>query len=702
MRINILISLILMLLNVTLEGQNNTFPQDTLKTKSKIYGIAKKKGDINVIRWAPNDYPTWKRANRHGYVIDRVEITSKGIDHRNAVRLTPTPLKPMSIDQFKKNYDKEDNYAAIAVQSLYGSAISTNISDPLSAHLEQFHQQQALFAYGMLMADAKPSIAIDMGLSFEDRTIDRAKRYVYKIYALVPNTEDAIDTAYCHAPQTNIRKTPSVFSLNSIMEEKKVLLQWNNAENFDASSGYFIERSNDDGKTFQRINDMPFVVINNNKSANTSNAQISTYKVEVEENYKPVKYRVIAFDAFGDYATEGNVITAYGVDKTPPPAPQIKKPEEQGDAMVISWDMPENHEAIQGFIVGHSDFSKGPFKGIHSQMLSVDTRQWIDKSAKNRAEHYYIVSAVDTAGNIGNSIPVYTKFSDNEAPPKPSGLTATVDSSGQMNLTWDASPAEDIKGYYVWFANQADHMFAKLNDTILTTNRFSHKLKLKTLTEEIFYQVVAVDINHNPSDRSDVLKVKKPDIVPPVAPQINAVKVGADQVTIHWNNSPSKDVRSHSLYRKIPGATNWDSVIEIDDLSTISWKDENAKPATTYEYYMIAMDDDGLYSKPSQSVTGRAYVASISDGVQSIQAKKSDDASSAEISWSGLPKGDYKIKLYRATNANKLRLYKSISTDKSQFLDKNLDPETKYRYAIKLEYSTGSSSKMSKEASIVI
>lgn len=132
--------------------------------------------------------------------------------------------------------------------------------------------------------------------------------------------------------------------------------------------------------------------------------------------------------------------------------------------------------------------------------------------------NYYIVSAMDTAGNAAPSVPAYVIMTDTIPPDKPKGLFGKIDSSGIVHLTWKLGNEKDLMGYLVYAANDLKHTFVPVTKDFIADSTFTDSITLKTLTREIYYEIVAFDKNRNPSHYSDALELKRPDKIAPVAP----------------------------------------------------------------------------------------------------------------------------------------------------------------------------------------
>ena len=690
---------IILLLTVSENSYAQASEDTTLLEPSRLIVLAKHDGTKNILRWAPKNYALWQAANENGYFIDRFELSENGLVEGSEKRLTTEGLVPLSIEQWKERFEPENKLAAVAVQTLYGSTEEIDAESAFGGIVSQHMQQQNLFGFGMLVADASAEIANGMALRYDDYEIDPNKIYVYRIHTNIEDPNAQLDTAWIVARNDRVFTIPKVNTLSATEGEKQVMLKWSSTENVYPPSGYFIEQSLDGGKTFERINEMPHIAMTNRQdSLKGIHEKEVSYQILLEENYQPIQYRVLAFNAFGEVSENGNIITAQGIDRTPPPQPRMKNLQEFGDALIISWNMPDSCEALLGFAVGHSNNADGPFYAIHDELLDSSTRSWIDEDAKTRVQNYYIVSAIDTAHNISNSLPVYTKFIDSIPPAPPVGLEGSVDSLGWMNLSWTANEEEDLLGYSIWFANQADHEFIQINNEPFKENSFKQQLNLQTLTEDIFYQVVALDINMNPSDRSEIKRLEKPDIIAPVSPQIHTSEIVDSGISLSWHNSPSKDVASHIIQRSLNGNEAWEDVQLIEDLSTTEWKDESVNEALLYHYRLIAIDDDGLRSEPSRSIVARKYHSSVKDGVSNLTLAVVNEKH-LELKWDPIQDSACRYFIYRADNEGKLQLIKSVNSDYNVFIDTRVYSDNAYRYAVKVKYDTGSESLMSDEVS---
>ena len=82
---------------------------------SKISLLARTYGDSIVLRWAPEDYVSWKYLNRVGVNIYRFDA-----DNPIKVDTVAYALKPQPIEAWRAAYPQTDSIAGIAMGTLYG------------------------------------------------------------------------------------------------------------------------------------------------------------------------------------------------------------------------------------------------------------------------------------------------------------------------------------------------------------------------------------------------------------------------------------------------------------------------------------------------------------------------------------------------------------------------------------------------------
>jgi hypothetical protein len=299
---------------------------------------------------------------------------------------------------------------------------------------------------------------------------------------------------------------------------------------------------------------------------------------------------------------------------------------------------------------------------------------------------------VDTAGNIVTSLPRYVVTPDNIAPVKPTGLNGKIDMKGAVKLSWHQGKENDIEGYRIYRANAKDQTFNPISSTIPDT-LFKDTITLNTLTKHIYYKIVAVDRNKNNSPYSDILELKRPDIVPPVAPVIDNFKSGDKSMVIYWVCSNSNDVVNQILYRRTKDQ-EWKVIAQLAQKINV-YRDTLVERNNWYEYSLEAVDDAGLHSDKSFPLNVKVFDSGVRPAVQNFNVVKSPDGKSLLLSWKYPEKGDFWFIIYRSVDGKDLMTYKNLSSDQHSFNDIILTKGT-FLYSIKVVYKDGAESELKK------
>ncbi|HOJ04886.1 MAG TPA: hypothetical protein PK916_12885 [Bacteroidota bacterium] len=658
--------------------------------------------DSITLRWGAIDYVTWKAASAAGYIVERAPFAQRNAGNLDPqwTRLTPQPLRPLSIEQWRQRFAPEDSLAGAAVQSYFGESIGTS-TDPFGSLYEMYLQQQNLHGFGMFLADIRPDIADGYGLRFVDRGVSRGQSYLYRVFPATQREDLPMDTAYAVVGAVAGPGLTPITTLKATEDEKLVVLQWEREESAEYGS-FVIERSTDGGRSYTRLMDIPYVPLVNPEVDDAST--VHQYRVKLERNYEPVRYRVRGGNAFGMLSPPGNEVLAMGRDKTAPAQPAILPHRIVNEHSVeISWDVRDGKEDadLAGFLVAKSEAPDGPYDVI-SDVLPRSARSYVDARVKDIPPHYYVVSAIDTAGNSRMSAPVFALFPDSIAPMTPTGLVADIDSSGIVTLRWKANTEDDLQGYRVFFANDPTHEFQQLTTVITRDTMYTDTLTLKTLTERIWYRVTALDLNYNHSPFTPALEVEKPDIVPPTAPSIHAVESGTEAVDIAWYRSPTSDATEHVLYRRRAGEQRWTELYRGDDPTRKNHRDATAESGVLYEYAVQARDDDGLLSPLSNVVTARRVPVSQREGVQALSARYDAVKRAVLLQWSFTGPRPSEMYIYKGTGTTPVRLYVTLPDGSMSHEDKDVRAGDTYTYAVRVVYPDGAESVLERSAAVEV
>jgi fibronectin type 3 domain-containing protein len=618
---------------------------------SNIQIIAKSTDTGIILRWAPDRPLAWYISLQAGYKIERMELQNAKSSLADGKFITLVSiLKPWPIDAWQPIAPPvtKDNNAAVAAQMIYGTNFKSQ-NDKNASFISKADELKNRFSYALLAADLSGNAAQASGLRYVDKALKKDHVYVYRVTSLAKSDlfEIVPSTIVVHEKNKIQISTPEI---SHISQGDRVVLS-DDFKQDSLSTEYFV------------------------------------YQDSTESNYKNYYYRIIGITPFAEFSLPSATVMQYSIDKTPPQAPtQVKATQIGPDKIKIEW----NHSGasdLKGFFVGHSFNPISDYNILHLSPLAPGTKYYIHDSVNTLKANHYIIAAVDTAGNASYSLNTYGHLVDSIPPAIPTGLKGKIDTSGKVYLSWNANKEPDIMGYAIHFSNDSTHVFAVVTNRPVLTNSYIDTIMIRTLTERIYYKIVAIDNSFNYSDLSPYIALQRPDIIPPSAPLFKEYIRDTSSITLHWINSTSKDVVKHNLYRKSVNSTVW-TLIESQSKTkntVSSFADKKVEDGTEYEYKIVAIDDAGLVSNSAFTykimTVAKNTPADIKDFLLTTEGNK------ATLTWksSAPPKAHYII--YKAVDQGPfLAIDKSTTTS---YVDIIKDNQKKIAYRVRIKYPDG-------------
>ena len=651
--------------------------------------LARSFGDSVVLRWAPTTPGAWRLANRYGYQVWRQELQGDTTVSDTAqlvgaaVLLTPQPLRPWSLAEWKRRFaaDSHRATAAVAAQVLYGKQWGLsprNLQGWLTPLRQAAVALQNRYGFALFVADIDPPVASGLALRFVDHTAERGRTYLYTVAALVP------DSLYEILPATTVVRvdspSPVVPPANLRTEENdgEILLHWDNIGGFTA---FWVERSEDGGRSYRRLTTVPLVRV----YGEGEEGHHWIYRDTTVRNYVRYRYRVIGITPFGEQSPPAE-IDAMGRDRTPPQPPTLLQPMPTIEGWIQvqwEWDDPQAQD-LQGFVVYRSADGREGYHPLMSQPLPPTTRQFVDTAA-TEAEPFYMVAALDTARNAAFSVPYRAVMIDTVPPAPPDTVWGSIDSNGIVRLWWRMGTEPDLLGYRVLWANDTTHEFSQATNTILQDTVFVDTVVLNTLTPFIYYRVAAVDFRRNHSAPSKIIALRRPDTLPPVPPVLREVTAAVAAIQVAWVPSTSRDVAYQLVERRAAGDTSWSVLITLSPNDSL-FLDQAAAPDTVYYYRIVAVDQSGNRSvSPLPGFTSLPKRAGA-DPVVQVRARYDPDSHVVRLQWEYpyVPNQPYWFVVYRGYQHRPLEPYKAVPSTQRTFVDRDLIGSGVYRYAVQV------------------
>jgi len=671
------------------------FSSASAQPKAQLRMIGAAIGDSIVIRWAVANTDAWLVANHAGYILERTVLdASNQVVGKSSKRVSKDTIRPWTYASLEGRLKRTDTLALVAAQCLYGKSMRTiSANDDLIGALQQGDDEaDNRHGFALVAADLSPLAANLLGWRWVDRDVKPTYKYIYTLRCPSLKGQIVSDTAFFILKPNDFIALQPLAAPDVIQDEKTVSLRWKKETHISA---YHLERS-EDGIHFKRLTQQPYMEW---QQPGINQKDSIAYVDSLGINYKPFYYRLIGINPFAQLTPASGIVAGMGVDRTPPPPPvslQVSNPKKS--TVELRWTNPKAEEPLKGLIVARAYDIAGPYGRLHETLLPAQTTLFTDEKAFQFGTNYYTVGLVDTAGNIGWSPQVYIVMEDFEPPVKPLGLQGSIDTTGLVKLKWNIGPDYDLKGYNVYVANQEDHPFIPLADSLLTDTVFQYRIDLRNLTEHIYFRIKAFDQHLRESEFSQILDLKKPDLVPPSAPVFDDYKVAERSVYLHWRPSNSKDAVSQLLLRRAVGG-NWETLVKLP-MPIATYTDTVIAAGESWEYTIQAVDDDGLRSPVSFPVGVKIPSYSKKKSISALSAKWDEDKRGIQLQWSVNTTCE-NILIYRAYGEEGFELCARLNGNTSTFFD-SPKRKGKYSFALKPLYSSGSEGVLSETATVTI
>jgi fibronectin type 3 domain-containing protein len=680
---------------ISIFGKNNLVAANVQDTTDQLRLIAAtfENPARVVLRWVPSTPGLWRQCNYYGYKLERAEvdtIRSEPMAWREMSR-----IRPASLEDWKKivALNPTDTMLMVAGQAVHGEKNSEPFT--LDNMIQKSNQLQNYYSACILAAEFSSLAALTAGLRYEDSSIEKNKTYLYRLTILSLDSVLQNILAVSSVQTNAAEEFPPVQSVEITEGEKLIELLWNRTYYKNYYSAFNIYRSGKEGQSWKKLNKRPVSYL----AYKDENKYI--YRDSVTQNYIQYQYKI---EGITPYATTGpmsEIFTAQGRDRTPPDAPHDVRTQYLGNKkMKITWNVNNNDQDITGFRISKSNEIDKGFVELTGEPLPPNSRSFVDTTCNELINNYYFIGVFDKEGNANVSMPQYGTIIDSVPPSPPQGLEGKIDTNGVVTVKWKLGGEPDLKGYFVHYSNNDRHTFINLTDFHLEDTIWTDTIPLNVLTENIHYKVVAIDHRSNYSAYSDILTLKKPDLVPPASPVFIKSLSVPDGIEIQWYNSSSLDAVSHILYRRTKGAEKFKEIYKTKTYSDKSnFTDKDVISGVSYEYQIVAVDDAGLNSKIIGLLSATAYQIKTLQGLQSFSFTTEKSPPACILSWKYKDNEGIRFVLYRSVNGQPYALYKSISGNFS-WKDVSIRKGDIIRYKMKVVNADNWQSDFSKELEV--
>ncbi|MCT4614391.1 MAG: hypothetical protein N4A49_05910 [Marinifilaceae bacterium] len=663
--------------------------------------LANVKKDSIMIRWAPSKYSLWKDCNKTGYTLERITMfrnNKKLINPESKIltnRAKPLPKQWWEKeiqDSTKSDYD----HLCIAAQALFGEdfnpELESSSQNSMIRLIEKSQSQESRFLFALLAADQSLRLSKAMGLYFCDKTAKKEEMYLYKIYPTEINY--MIDTSYIYTGLMDYTDLPKPLGLKINSRGNKIMISWNQYLLSSIYTCYFIEKS-DNGENFNALNKAALVVSTNEKG---DMQKYMMYSDSLEHYNKDYYYRIYAKNAFGEKSPYSETIKTKAIVDFKPMFTKIDTELKDDNTVNITWDVDSSSlQYIKEFRITRS------FKAKTEKYTDISGS--IDKSIRSfrdslpMSSNYYKIKIISKYDQEKTSVPLFVQTLDTIAPAPPTIKSIIADSTGIVNIKWEANKESDLLGYRIFRSNFLCDEFSQISKQYTADTSFRDSINLNNLTSKIYYKLAAIDYRYNQSDLSKEFMLIKPDTISPNSPVIKAYEIKSNSVLLSWTPSYSEDKEWEYILRTDTKTNKTDSLLKSPAQDSLRFfEDKTIKAGHKYLYQILARDYSGNFSAKDKYIELECPDDGIGSNITAFNARANKEESCVDLSWNS--KQEIKaVKIYKSDKQGNLRFYKYLKAVKN-YKDKDVYIGLSNTYRIQLEYTDGSFSKFSDKINI--
>ncbi|MDQ3398558.1 MAG: hypothetical protein M3511_12470, partial [Deinococcota bacterium] len=294
--------------------------------------------------------------------------------------------------------------------------------------------------------------------------------------------------------------------------------------------------------------------------------------------------------------------------ETLPAAPTGLTARPDSGTVILNWNY--SGPALAGYRVYRSDTEAVTANDalLNGELITARTFTDTDTTVANGGTYYYMVSAVNAAGNVspGSNVARAAVPSPDVTPPAaPANLRASP-GDAEVTLTWDAVGEPTLAGYRVYrsLTGEVDTSWELLTAELVTDGSY-RDLGLTNGTT-YHYMVVAVAMSGSVSTgsaRVSATPMEVPDEAPPAVPTGLTAEAGNAQVVLRWDGNAEPGLAGYNVYRGLAIAVDVSGApLNPLPLTTAEYADTFVTNDVTYYYVVTAIGESGSVSAPSNVV----------------------------------------------------------------------------------------------------
>ncbi|MGA2812105.1 MAG: glycoside hydrolase family 44 protein [Candidatus Acidiferrum sp.] len=293
-------------------------------------------------------------------------------------------------------------------------------------------------------------------------------------------------------------------------------------------------------------------------------------------------YVVSALNSAGESSNSAEVNATPGAPVTIPPAPTGLAVTAGNAQVSLAWSA---SNGATGYHVKRATVSGGPY----GQIAAPSSPSYTDSGLTNGTKYFYVVSALNSAGESPNSAEANaTPGAPAAVPSVPLNLTATA-GNAQVGLLWSASSG--ATSYHLKRATVSGGPYTQ----IAAPTSASYTDSGLTNGTKYFYVVSALDAAGESANSAEANATPLAPLTIPAPPAGLEASAGNTLVTLRWNSSPG--ATSYNVKR---ATVNGGPYAQLAAPALPRFSDTGLTNGTTYYYVVSAVNSAGESANSGQ------------------------------------------------------------------------------------------------------
>ena len=255
---------------------------------------------------------------------------------------------------------------------------------------------------------------------------------------------------------------------------------------------------------------------------------------------------------------------------------------------------PHPNPRVEGYIIERNNLTDLKWQ----QIATIDGRlnaEYINKDLPDNRAYKYRVK-VKTYDGIISTPSAEVEGNTKPLPPIVSNVKASRDLPKRIEISWDKSPSKDVVYYNVYRAVTPYLFYTYLAKTADT--KFVDMIGKDGAAR--YYKVTAVD-NQGLESLKQENPVMGTTLPKPAAPVVTNITMQGNSVKITWMPGDNRAVK-YSVVKKYSQGFSQKKTKYIN-IRENQYIDNDVVPGVEYNYQVIAVDKNGIESKPTEDIT---------------------------------------------------------------------------------------------------